>query len=244
MKGRTEKGYVWVFASMEGVYYFYKESRKGDFLEEMLRGFSGVVVSDFFTAYDSLKCPQQKCVIHLLRDINEDLLRNPFDEELRTVVQPFASLFRTVIDTVDRFGLKRRHLQKHKSQALEFIDAIRQDKLTSDCAVKYQKKFEKYGPRLFTFLDHDGVPWNNNNAEHALKKFVKYRRSADGRFTEKSLGSHLVLLSVMESCEYQGIPVLRFLLSRTIELSRHAMRRAEKAARTARRQRNIGRKRR
>ena len=73
------------------MYYFYKESRKGDFLEEMLRGFSGVVVSDFFTAYDSLKCPQQKCVIHLLRDINEDLLRNPFDEELRTVVQPFAS---------------------------------------------------------------------------------------------------------------------------------------------------------
>ena len=23
--------------------------------------------------------------------------------------------------------------------------------------------------RLFTFLDYDGVPWNNNNAEHAIK---------------------------------------------------------------------------
>jgi len=65
---------------MQAVYYFYKESRKGLFLEEMLQGFSGVVVSDFFTAYDTLKCPQQKCVIHLLRDINEDLLNSSFPE--------------------------------------------------------------------------------------------------------------------------------------------------------------------
>jgi hypothetical protein len=179
-------------------------------------------------------------VIHLLRDINEDLLRNPFDEELRMVVQPFAALFRSIIETVDRFGLKRRHLQKHKRHALEFIDAVRQQNLNSDCAVKYQKKFEKYGSRLFTFLDYDGVPWNNNNAEHALKKFVKYRRCADGRFTVESLGSHLVLLSVLETCEYRGIPALRFLLSQATELSRDAMRRAEKAVKTRSRQRHRG----
>ena len=92
---------------MQAVYYFYKESRKGAFLEEMLQGFSGVVVSDFFTAYDTLKCPQQKCVIHLLRDINEDLMKSPFDQELRNVVQPFATLLRTIIETVDNYGLNR-----------------------------------------------------------------------------------------------------------------------------------------
>jgi predicted RecB family nuclease len=219
MKGKAEKGCVWVVTSMQAVYYFYKESRKGLFLEEMLQGFSGVVVSDFFTAYDTLKCPQQKCVIHLLRDINEDLLKSPFDQELRDVVQPFATLFRSIIETVDKYGLKRRHLHKHKRQADEFLDSVRQKQLTSDFALKYQSRFAKYGERLFTFLDHDGVPWNNNNAEHAIKKFVKYRRNADGRFTEKSLGDHLVLLSVLESCEYRSLPVLRFLLSKATELS-------------------------
>src|SRR5712691_4015582 len=29
--------------------------------------------------------------------------------------------------------------------------------------------------RIPTFLDHDGVPWNNNNAEHAIKAFVPLR---------------------------------------------------------------------
>jgi hypothetical protein len=234
IKGKAEKGCVWVVASMQAVYFFYKESRKAAFLDEMLQGFSGVVVSDFFTAYDTLKCPQQKCIIHLLRDINEDLLRSPFDQELRNVVQPFATLFRTIIETVDKYGLKRRHLHKHRRQAEEFLQSVREMQLTSDFAVKYQDRFDKYGDRLFTFLDHDGVPWNNNNAEHAIKRFVKYRRHADGRFTEKSLGHHLVLLSVLESCEYKSLPVLRFLLSRATELSRSSMRQAERLIRANR----------
>ena len=163
-------------------------------------------------------------MIHLLRDINEDLLKNPFDQELREVVQPFAALFRTIIDTVDKYGLRQRHLHKHKRRACEFLEATRDKVLVSDSALKYQGRFAKYGERLFTFLDHDGVPWNNNNAEHAIKRFVKYRRHADGRFTEKSLGDHLALLSVLESCEYRNIPALQFLLSRATELTVRAMR--------------------
>ena len=31
----------------------------------------------------------------------------------------------------------------------------------------------------------DGVPWNNNNAEHAIKFFAKHRRDANGKFTEE-----------------------------------------------------------
>jgi hypothetical protein len=111
---------------------------------------------------------------------------------------------------------------------------VREKKLTSDFALKYQSKFAKYGDRLFTFLGHDGVPWNNNNAEHAIKKFVKYRRNADGRFTERSLGNHLVLLSVLESCEYKSLPVLRFLLSKATELSFRSMRQAERLSRVDR----------
>ena len=59
------RGYVWVLAGMDKAYYFYKPSREGSFLQEMFRSFSGVLISDFYTAYDSLNCVQQKCLIHL-----------------------------------------------------------------------------------------------------------------------------------------------------------------------------------
>jgi len=43
-------GFVWAFASMEEVVYVYAETREGDTLERCLRGFTGVLVSDFYAA--------------------------------------------------------------------------------------------------------------------------------------------------------------------------------------------------
>jgi hypothetical protein len=66
---------------------------------------------------------------------------------------------------------------------------------------------------MFTFLDFDGVPWNNNSAEHAIKRFAKYRKAFDGYFTENSLQDYLVLASIFVTCEFNNINILRFLLS-------------------------------
>jgi hypothetical protein len=72
---------------------------------------------------------------------------------------------------------------------------------------------------MFTFLEQDGVPWNNNNAEHAIKRFAKYRRMADGQFTERTLKEYLVLASVFETCEFNNVNVLKFLLSKETTLA-------------------------
>jgi Transposase IS66 family len=64
---RDKGGFVWVFANMEEVAYVYSETREGDLLHTMLKDFKGVLVSDFYAAYDSIHCPQQKCLIHLIR---------------------------------------------------------------------------------------------------------------------------------------------------------------------------------
>ena len=71
------KGYIWVFTNLEEVVYMYRPTREGDFLRELLKDFHGVLVSDFYAAYDLLECPQQKCLIHLMRDINQDVAEQP-----------------------------------------------------------------------------------------------------------------------------------------------------------------------
>ncbi len=58
--------YVWVFTNMVSVFYLFRPNREADFLKELLEGFQGVLVSDFYAGYDSLPCPQQKCLIHLI----------------------------------------------------------------------------------------------------------------------------------------------------------------------------------
>ena len=91
---KGEGHYIWVFTNLTTVAYVYAESREATILEEMLDGFSGVLVSDFYAAYDSVPCAQQKCLIHLMRDINEDLHRNPFDDELKDIAERFGVVLR------------------------------------------------------------------------------------------------------------------------------------------------------
>jgi len=207
------KGYVWVLTSLDAVYYCYRPSREGAFLEELLTPFTGVLVSDFYTAYDSLPCEQQKCLAHLVRDIDDDLLKNPLDSEFKGIATDFGTLLKAIVQTVDRYGLKKRYLHRHKRDVNRFLKSVGVRNLVSELALKYQKRFQKSGSKMFTFLEHDGVPWNNNNAEHAIKRFAKYRRDANGKFTEASLREYLVLASVLETCEFNNVNVLDFLRS-------------------------------
>src|SRR3990170_302128 len=76
---KGKRGYVWVFTNMHEVAYLYSESREGELVETLLGKFKGVLVSDFYAIYDSFACPQQKCLIHLVRDLNGTMLDNPYD---------------------------------------------------------------------------------------------------------------------------------------------------------------------
>lgn len=216
---KGQRGYVWVLTSADKVYYFYKPSREGTFLEETLNSFSGVLVSDFYTAYDSLPCQQQKCLAHLVRDIDDDLLKNPFDKDFKDIATEFGSLLKAIVQTVDRYGLKKRFLHKHKTDVRRFLESMASRKSSSDLAMKLQKRFQKSGSKMFTFLNYDGVPWNNNNAEHAIKRFAKHRRNANGMFTEASLKEYLIMASVLETCDFNNVSVLDFLVSKETTLN-------------------------
>jgi len=228
IKLKKSKGYVWVFTSLEEVVFMYKPTREGEFLRELLREYQGVLVSDFYGAYDSLPCAQQKCLVHLIRDVNNDILKNPFDEELKGLGQEFALLLRPMIETVDRRGLKARFLCKHKVCVEKFYTKLAKHDYQSDMALSYKKRFEKNRDKLFTFLAYDGVPWNNNNAEHAIKQFAHYRILVDGQMTEAGLNNYLVLLSVYQTCVYKGMSFFRFLLSGERDLEKFAASRQHK----------------
>ncbi len=56
------------------------------------------------------------------------------------------------------------------------------------------------------------MPWNNNNAEHAIKAFARLRNIFGGTSTVKGMREYLILLSISETCKNKGIRFLDFLL--------------------------------
>jgi len=206
-------GYVWVFTNAHEVVYLHSESREADTLRKALSGFNGVLVSDFYAAYDSVECQQQKCLIHLMRDLNNGVLAHPYDEELKQLVQSFGSLLKAIIETIDCHGLKKRFMNKHVKSVRRFYRELSRRAYCSEAAIQCKRRFEKNHDGLFRFLRHDGVPWNNNNAEHAIKAYARARRLFTGIPTTKTISEFLVLLSVCETCRNKGIDFLDFLRS-------------------------------
>ena len=185
---KQHSGYVWAFTNMEEVVYTYTATREGTILDEMLNGFTGVLVSDFYAAYDSTACPQQKCLVHLMRDINHDIFRLPFDEELKQLAHRFVTVLKPIIDTIDEFGLKKYYLRKHKDGVARFFAYVASLDFGSEVAQQYQKRVLKYREKLFVFLDHDGIPWNNNartplNPSHSAAESSRHHSAKEGHLS-------------------------------------------------------------
>src|SRR5437867_7591822 len=100
-----------------------------------MKDFKGVLVSDFYTCYYSLECKQQKCIVHLIRDLNGDFLKHQLDFELKKIVIEFGCLLRSIVTTIDKYGLKNRHLNKHKKEVDKFYSNVILTKLESENAL-------------------------------------------------------------------------------------------------------------
>ena len=83
--------------------------------------------------------------------------------------------------------MKRRYLGRHTREVEAFFRTLSCRSFHSDAAKALQQRLVKCKDRLFTFIRHDGVPWNNNNAENAIKRFACYRADTAGLMKEGGL---------------------------------------------------------
>ncbi len=210
--------YVWVFTDGKHVVFRMTETREADIVREVLAGYQGVLVSDFYPGYDSVPCRQQKCLVHLIRDINDDLWKAPFDKELEAFAVEIQSLLVPILEAVDRFGLKTRHMRRFLKDVERFYAKhITGREYTSEPALKYQKRFDRYRDSLFTFLTQDGIPWENNMAERAIRQLAVQRKISN-TFSKRVAPQYLLLLAISQTCRFQGKSFLKFLLSKETDL--------------------------
>lgn len=205
--------YAWTFTDGNHVIFKLTESRESDIVHKTLHGYNGVLVSDFYGGYDSLPCKQQKCWVHLLRDINDDLWKSPFDTEYEGFVLKIQEFILPIFEAIDKYGLKKSHLAKFKKDVEKFYKKnIESRSYHSELATKYQKRFERYHESLFTFLEHDSMPWHNNTAERALRH-IAVQEKISGAFFESGFTAYLTLLGIMQTCRFQEKSFLKFLVS-------------------------------
>jgi len=163
-----------------------------------------------------------------------EILNNPFDEEMKSIVVRFAGVLKPIVETIDRWGLRKHFLRKHRADVDGFYRFLDGAEFKSEAATKCKQRFARNRDKLFTFLQGDGIPWHNNNAEHTIKAFSKLRQVISGTSTKKGVEEYLTLLSVSETCQYRGVDFLAFLESGERDVVAFARRRRKRHATTSR----------
>jgi hypothetical protein len=213
--------YVWVITDGTHAVFQLTETRETEFLKKTLADYEGVLVSDFYPGYDSFTCRQQKCLSHLIRDLNDDLWKNPFNLQYESFLAAVRDLLVPIFEDVERFGLKARFLKKHK-KAVDRFYRLNIDNIEQECEIvqKYQKRFGRYRESLFRFLIEDGIPWNNNTAERALRHLA-VQRKISGSFFKRGATDYLRLLGIAQTCRFQEKSFLKFLLSEEHDVDKY-----------------------
>ena len=185
-------GYLWSFSTPEVRYFLHRPGRSKRVVEEVLGDeFEGVLVSDFYGAYNVYQGPHQRCWTHLLRDIHQlkeqhpqDLVLARWSHAVREVYdhaqacpEPDPNLPETVRRT------RRIERQQRYQQWLWFIC---KPYLGSDAPMRVLcQRVERFLPELFTFVAEPRASADNNAAERSLRPPVVSRKISGGTRSER-----------------------------------------------------------
>jgi hypothetical protein len=216
---RGETQYVWVFTDDKNVILKLSPNREATTAHDFLKNYKGVLISDFFAGYDNIDCTQQKCWVHLIRDLNNDLWDNPFDKEFEDFVSNVRNLILPIIHDCHKYGFKKRYLIKHQKNITKFYKTYIDDKIykSENCRL-FQKRFIRYRNSLFTFIQYNNISWHNNSAERGIRHICK-QNTISGYFHQSQTPFYLRLVSIMQTCRFQNKSFLQFLLSQEKDIT-------------------------
>jgi len=205
-----EDHWLWVLTARGVAYFAVRDTPGKRPIEELLRDYGGVVVSDFYPAFRNLPYRQQKCLVHLLRELRRFEGKPDFrpGREWKRVRMRVKRLVTEASRGAALRGRGRRLALKARLESR--ADGIARLPRRHRYALRVAKLVGQYRGSLFTFLERDGVGWENNAAERGLRPMVVNRKASFGSRSVEGADRRAVLQSVAETAHLRGTSFLEF----------------------------------
>lgn len=198
-----KNGYLWSFSTPRVRYFTYNHSRAGAVVKEVLGDeFVGVLVSDFYGAYNIYEGIKQRCWVHYIRDLKalaeKHTLATPWVDAVIALYWRARESVGMEISEIERCWLR----QGFESELL----ALAQPYLKSKNAPQrvLAQRIDRFLGELFVFVQYPEVPSENNAAERAIRPAVIARKVSGGTRSPKGSKTSSVLRSLFETWAVQG----------------------------------------
>jgi transposase-like protein len=212
VNGKTH--WLWCFTNQDVTYYVINRSRASPVvLRFFKKAFAGVLVTDFWGAYNAIVCARkQKCLAHLLSDMKKVAKYKDTSEDWKEFSKRLKRLLRDAMRlrgqraSLDKAMYERRcaHIEKRMTTMIEASWKNGQ-------AQRLVKRLIRHRQELFVFLYTDGVPSDNNFAERAIRGAVVMRKNSYCNRSVAGAKTQAILMSVFRTLKqrgYQGTDVV------------------------------------
>jgi len=198
-------GYHWSFSNQKYQLLLYRKSRAAKVVAEVFgkegKNYTGVLVTDFYTAYNEYFGPHQRCWVHYLRDMKKLKEEHPKDRKLKRWIKQVHAVYgeaKAYPGPASQLpiGLKEQERREKEAYFRQKLKRLCAPYIKTDTPqAKLAARAIRYLSELFTFVRFEGVAPDNNMAERAVRKTVIQRkisfgtRSPKGSETKSILGS-------------------------------------------------------
>jgi transposase len=208
-----QNGYIWSFSTPgdDAVrYYEYDRSRAQAVVKRILDGqFAGHLVSDFYCGYNQYAGKQQRCWVHLLRDLRA--LKEAYPED--DAVQTWAQQVRTVYD--DAKAWVEAHAQAPPAdREAQYVVLTSQTHALGLAYARIKgghpcqalaKRLMRHEDALFQFVLIPGLSADNNLAERAIRPVVVIRKISGGSRSVAGTKTRMALASLFHTWQARGL---------------------------------------
>ena len=205
VNGKTH--WLWCFTSKTATIFTIERSRAGPVVLAFIKDcFDGVLVSDFWYAYNVLTCAKQKCLVHLLRELERVWKYKDHGGDWPAFSKKLKRLLRDAIrlrkskDELDEAAYRRRCEQMDKRLRLFLVHGW-----SNKEAKRLLKRLTRHRDELLTFLYHAEVPFENNFGERSIRGAVIMRKNSYNNRSEKGASTQSVLMSVFFTIKQRGL---------------------------------------
>jgi hypothetical protein len=202
--------WLWCFTSQTATYYLIDRSRGEPALRKFFKeAFAGVLITDFWKAYDRVVAAcKQKCFVHLFRELKKVDVHNrsPDWKAFRKILK---RLLRDALRLDKREGLCPSEYDSRRARLDERLDAIITSPWKDADAKRLAKRLSKYRGELFTFLDQEGVPADNNGGEREIRPAVIIRKNSFCNRSERGANVQAVMMSIYRTLKLRGYDPIR-----------------------------------
>jgi transposase len=232
-KKPSKRWWVWSLACPSAVWYRIAPSRSSKLAASVLQGFSGTIVCDAYSAYETLARGDRElrlalCWAHARRKFVDALPRYAECEQALNLI---GELFAIDRDTEDpallegdaKLAAAEARRRARAERAPPLLDALRAWALAqrglpkSDLrrAIDYLLGHWK---GLTTFVDDPFVPLDNNRTERALRSVVLGRKNHYGSRSQRGTEVAALFYSILETAAQNGVDPARYMCRATYAL--------------------------